>query len=54
MGHNGNNTVLLIRRKQFDVGNQEIGKEKYKELVWVIPEIVEGKALSNVFNINLR
>ncbi|MGI8638366.1 MAG: hypothetical protein ACR2MG_00200 [Pyrinomonadaceae bacterium] len=50
---NGNSTIFLTRRKEFDVGNQESGNEEYKALVWVIPEIVEGKAWSNTLSINL-
>ncbi len=50
---NGNSTVVLTRRKEFDVGNQESGNEEYKALVWVIPEIAEGKAWSNTLKINL-
>ncbi|CAN5706336.1 hypothetical protein BH20ACI4_BH20ACI4_11030 [soil metagenome] len=50
---NGNSTIILTRRKEFDVGNQEDGNEEYRALVWVIPEIVEGKAWSNEVSINL-
>ena len=50
---NGDNLVDLSRSQQFDVGNQEDGNEEYMALVWVIPEIVEGKAWSNEFSINL-
>lgn len=50
---NGNNTIVLTRRKEFNVGNQESGDEEYRALVWVIPEIVEGKAWSNEVSINL-
>lgn len=50
---NGNNTLVLTRRKDFNVGNQESGNEEYKALVWAVPEIVEGKAWSNTLSINL-
>ena len=50
---NGNSTISLTRRREFDVGNQESGDEEYKALVWVVPEIVEGKAWSNTLSINL-
>ena len=50
---NGSNSLILTRRAQFDVGNQESGEEEYKALVWVVPEIVEGKAWSNTVLINL-
>ena len=50
---NGNSVVALTRRQEFDVGNQEDDNEEYMALVWVIPEIVEGKAWSNEVSINL-
>lgn len=50
---NGSHSLSLRRRSEFDVGNQEAGNEEYKALVWVIPEIVEGKAWSNTLSINL-
>ena len=50
---NGNSTLMLTRRAEFDVGNQEWGNEEYKAMVWVVPEIVEGKAWSNTLRINL-
>jgi len=50
---NGNYTFMLTRRKEFDVGNQESGNEEYKAMVWVVPEIVAGRAWSNTLSINL-
>lgn len=50
---NGHNSLLLTRRKEFNVGNQESGNEEYKAMVWAIPEIFEGKAWSNTLSINL-
>lgn len=50
---NGNHTISITRRKEFDVGNRESGNEEYRALVWVVPEICEGKAWSNELHVNL-
>ena len=50
---NGNTMLPIGRREEFDVGNQEDNNEEYLALVWVVPEIVEGKAWSNEVSINL-
>ena len=50
---NGSSTRFVRERKEFDVGDQEGGNEEYRALVWVVPEIFEGKSWSNILRVNL-
>ena len=50
---NGNSTISIDRSLDFNVGNQERGNEEYEAVVWVVPEITDGKAWSNRVTINL-
>ena len=43
----GSSTRFLERSVDFDVGEQEKGKEEYEAVVWVVPEVTEGIAWSN-------
>jgi hypothetical protein len=50
---NGQSSRFFTYRSEFDVKDQESGEEEYKALVWVVPEIVEGKSWTNTLRVNL-
>ncbi|MCK4603979.1 MAG: hypothetical protein KAU41_04680 [Deltaproteobacteria bacterium] len=49
----GNATVHRSHRREWSFPNNEAGREEYRSLVWVRPEIRAGRGWSNEVSINL-